>query len=224
VNGELPPGRSRADETEDIDLDEDLDEFLEAWDEVDRAAAAVLCNALGDISGRVAPSDTVAAIASGVRDGLRERHHPFGWIRRAAALEEEPLPADDTELLLRCAAATISPQQEAGLDVEEEALLVSLEHADWLGAIISVTRRGPGEDASPKALVEGICTCPEVELESDLDLDEESHLETAFWIVALPWHVLGLTDRDQRLTSLGAWVLPRALARAWGANFDAGGD
>jgi hypothetical protein len=45
-------------------------------------------------------------------------------------------------------------------------------------------------------------------------------LEAAFWIVSLPWHVLGLTDPDQRLTPLGAWLLPRALARAWGADFD----
>ena len=43
---------------------------------------------------------------------------------------------------------------------------------------------------------------------------------TAFWIVALPWQLLGLIDRDQRLTALGEWVLPRALARARGGDFD----
>jgi len=79
-----------------------------------------------------------------------------------------------------------------------------------------------GGDASPAALVEGIRACPEVELEADLDLDDEADLETAFSILALPWHVLGVTDRDERLTALGAWILPRALARAWGSDFDAG--
>ncbi len=113
-----------------------------------------------------------------------------------------------------------SVRQETGLDVEEESLLLSLEHADWLGAIISVVRDGPGTDASPDALVDGIRNCPELVIESDLDLEEESHLEAAFWIVALPWQVLGLIDPDQRLTELGEWVLPRALARAWGGNFD----
>jgi hypothetical protein len=61
-----------------------------------------------------------------------------------------------------------------------------------------------------------------VELDPDYDFDDEAHVQTAFWILALPWHVLRLTDRDQRLTDLGAWVLPRALARAWGADFDTG--
>jgi hypothetical protein len=32
---------------------------------------------------------------------------------------------------------------------------------------------------------------------------------------------LGVLDEDERLTRLGAWVLPRALARAWGSRFDA---
>ena len=48
------------------------------------------------------------------------------------------------------------------------------------------------------------------------------HLQTAFWILVLPWHVFGVTDREQRLTALGAWILPRALARAWGSDFAAG--
>jgi hypothetical protein len=123
--------------------------------------------------------------------------------------------------LIRLAAATISPQEETGLDVEEESLLFSLEHADWIGAIVSVVRAGAGANASPDALVDGIRDCPEVELESEIDIDDESHLEAAFWIVAVPWQILGLIDPDQRLTELGEWVLPRALARAWGGDFDA---
>jgi hypothetical protein len=101
-----------------------------------------------------------------------------------------------------------------------ESLLLSLEHADWLGAIISAMRDGPGADASPDALVDGIRNCPEVVSESGIDSDEESRLEAAFWIIALPWQVMGLIDADQRLTALGQWILPRTLARAWGSNFD----
>src|SRR5450755_5031376 len=61
--------------------------------------------------------------------------------------------------------------------------------------------------------------------QSDPDLDDESHLETAFWKVALPWQALGLIDRDQRLTALGEWVLscalaPRARSRARDGDFD----
>ena len=204
----------------DFEFDEELEEqWLEEWDQLDREAVDVLRRALNDHRGAPAPAG-LAAATSAVRAGLTEDHHPFAWIRQAAGLERDQRPDDDAELLVRCAAATIAPQEETGLDVEEEALLLSLEHADWLGAIVSVVRAGPGADASPDDLVKGIQNCPEVELESELDLDDESHLETAFWIVALPWQVLGLTDRDQRLTALGAWVLPRALARAWGGDFD----
>jgi hypothetical protein len=203
-------------------LDEDLEAFFEAWDEADREAAALLCTALDRLRGQPAPKEELAAGAAELRDGLSERYHPFAWIRSAAGLDAEPFPDDGAELVLRCTAATISPREETGLDPEEEATLLTLEHADWLGAIVSVVRRGPGADASPEALVESISACPEVELDDELDVDDEAHLETAFWIVALPWQVLGLTDRDQRLTALGAWALPRARARAGGADCDAG--
>jgi hypothetical protein len=123
--------------------------------------------------------------------------------------------------VLRCAAATISPLDDPGLDPEEEASLDSLEHADWLGAIVSLVRAGRGAEASTKQLVEGIRTCPEVEIPSELDFDDVLFIETAFSIIVFPWFALGLTDRDERLTPIGAWVLPRALARAWGSDFDA---
>jgi hypothetical protein len=204
------------------DLDEQLEEqWLEEWDEADGDAVELLREALHEHRGQAPPAKHVATAAARVRAGFREGHHPFDWIRQAAGMIDEPEPDADPELLVRSAAATISPVEETGLDVEEEALLLSLEHADWGGAIISIVRDGSGADASPDALVNGIRDCPEVELESDLDLDDESHLEAAFWIVALPWQVLGLIDRDQRLTPLGEWVFPRALARAWGGDFDA---
>ena len=205
----------------DVDLDDDLEEFLEAWDAADGQAAALLCTALDHLRGQTPPDEELAAAAAALREGLRERYHRFAWIRSAAGLETEPFPDSDVELVLCCAAATISPREETGLDPEEEATLLTLEHADWLGAIVTVVRRGPGADASPEALVDGIGSCPEVELEDGLDPDDEAHLETAFWILALPWQMLGLTDRDQRLTPLGTWILPRALASAWGADFDA---
>lgn len=213
-------GNSSEEGFADLDFDEELEEqWLEEWDQVDREAVDLLRRALRDRRGATAPA-ALAEAASTVREGLAKGDHPLGWIGQAACLDREPPPDDDAELLIRCAAATISPQEETGLDIEEDSLLLSLEHADWLGAIVSAVRAGPGSDASPNSLVDRIRNCPEVELGSDLDLDDESHLEAAFWIVSLPWHVLGITDPDQRLTPLGAWLLPRALARAWGGDFD----
>jgi len=213
VSSEGSPRPTPPSEPEEFDLDAGLEEFLEAWDEADRDAAAVLRNALAHLREQPPPSQELAVVAPRLRDGLRDGSHPFGWVRKAAGREAEPLPESDVELVLACAAATISPREETGLDPEEEATLLTLEHADWLGAIVSVVRAGPGSDASPEALADGIRVCPEVELPPDFDLADDAYAETAFWILALPWHVLGLTDRDQRLTPLGAWILPRALAR-----------
>jgi hypothetical protein len=154
-----------------------------------------------------------------VRAGLESGRYPFDWISSAAGFRGA-LPTDDRELLLACTASTISPQEETGLEVEEEAMLMSLEHADWLGAIVSAVRRGPGTLATARDLTAGIRTCPEVD-SVGVDEDDERFVETAFEMVTLPWNALGLIDRDERLTVLGAWMLPRALARSWGTEFDA---
>ena len=52
------------------------------------------------------------------------------------------------------------------------------------------------------------------------DPDEDAVVKLAFISVSLPWICLGFLDEDERLTALGAWALPRGLARAWGAEFD----
>lgn len=209
------------DEDDELDLNDELeDQWIAEWGQADRDAVEVLRSALRQFRVQPQPGHELTEAAATVRSRLQQGGHPLDWVRQAAAMNNHPAPDDDAELLIRLATATISPQEETGLDVEEESLLLSLEHADWLGAIISTVRDGPGRDASPDALVDGIRNCPEVVSEPGIDFEEESHLEAAFWIIALPWQVLGLIDPDQRLTALGQWILPRALARAWGANFD----
>lgn len=84
-----------------------------------------------------------------VRGRLEDRDGSLDWVRQAADLGNAPMPEHDTELLVRLTAATISPQEETGLDTEEEALLLSLEHADWLGAIVSLVRGGAGPTPRP---------------------------------------------------------------------------
>jgi len=205
----------------DID-DRELDQFIADWEAVDRQAARVLREALGEHRGARVPGGDPDAISSRIREGLAAGVYPFDWIGRAAGLDREPPPDDGTELLIRCVAATISPREETGLDPEEEAMLSSIEHADWIGAIVSAVRAGPGADASTRSLVAGIAACPEVELGPGGDSDDEvAFLEAAFSVLAAPWRVLGMIDGEERLTDLGAWTLPRSLARAWGSDFDA---
>src|SRR3954471_5877783 len=113
MSAKRPPPGEPPDEPE-LDLDDDIEESLDAWDTADREAAAVLCGALDHLRGQPAPGEALAAAADRLHDGLRERYHPFGWIRKAPGLEQEPLPDSDVELVLRCTAATISPREETG--------------------------------------------------------------------------------------------------------------
>jgi hypothetical protein len=220
VGDETPdPGPS-----EGFDLDDrELDELISDWEKVDRQAARVLCAALAEHRGVPIPAGEADAMAPRIRDGLADGTYPFDWIGRAAGFGGEGLPGDEAELLLRCTAATISAREEAGLDAEEESMLMSIEHADWLGAVVSAVRAGPGAEVSPRSLVAGIEACPEVESGPGRDFEDDVvFLAAAFSILASPWRALGLVDRDERLTALGTWVLPRSLARAWRSDFDAG--
>lgn len=202
--------------------DAELDQLIADWEVVDREAARVLREALAEHRGAPIPSGEPGAIGPRIREGLAAGVYPFDLIGRATGFDREALPDDGAELLLRCTAATISPREETGLDPEEEAMLTSVEHADWLGAIVSAVRVGPGADASPRSLVAGIAACPEVDPGPGGDLDDDvAFLEAAFSILAVPWLALGMIDREEHLTALGVWTLPRALARAWGSDFDA---
>ena len=138
----------------------------------------------------------------------------------AAGWSSERLPQDDIELWLGGAGSLISPREDPGLDAEEEAAIVALEPADWVGAIIGVVREGVGSDASPEALVGYIDDCPEVE--GVVDPDEAALVETAFELILPAWEAAGAVDQNRRLTPLGRWGLPRALAWAFDHDFDDG--
>jgi hypothetical protein len=202
----------------DEELDEDVEELLAAWDVADEDAASILCEALRDHRGAEPPP--LDGVAGRLRDDIRARRDPAAWMHRGSGMGAK-LPAEDAELLLRCLQAVVAGPEDRGLDVEEETMLDTLEHADWLGAVVSLVRAGPGASADPGAIVRGISHCPEVNIPEGVDDLEQSHLEASFSIVSLAWLVAGCVDRDERLTDVGEWALPRALARAWGADFDA---
>jgi hypothetical protein len=156
-----------------------------------------------------------------VREGLSGGLYPFDWIRAAAGFGEAP-PAEPAELIIGAVAATINPREETGLEAEEESLLLTLERADWLGAVVELVRAGAGAPARPRDLVAAIHRCPEVEVSPEVDPDDDALTETGFQLVTLAWLALGVLDDRDRLTSVGAWALPRGLARAWRSDFDEG--
>jgi hypothetical protein len=57
-------------------------------------------------------------------------------------------------------------------------------------------------------------------VEGEVDEDDRRLIEAAFDLLVPVWQVVGALDAEQRLTELGRWGLPRALAWAWGADFD----
>jgi len=52
------------------------------------------------------------------------------------------------------------------------------------------------------------------------DEDDRVLIEAAVDLLVPVWQAVGALDVEQRLTDLGVWGLPRALAWAWGASFD----
>jgi hypothetical protein len=205
--------------TDDDALDDaELDAWLAEEEAADRGAAHLLREALSGARGVPAP-EGVAASAARVRAGLFGGADPLAWVLLAAGFGDA-LPAQDDELLLAAVAGTISPREETGLDAEEESLLLTLERADWLGAVVELVRAGPGAPARPADLVAAIHRCPEVEVGPDVEPEDDELTEAGFALVATAWLALGVIDDDDRLTPLGTWALPRALARAWGSDFD----
>ncbi len=73
--------------------------------------------------------------------------------------------------------------------------------------------------ASPEKLVSYSNDSPEVE--GVIDTDDEALIRTSFELVLPAWESAGAIDAARRLTALGRWGLPRALAWAWDHDFGA---
>ena len=162
------------------------------------------------------PQSALTDAAAQLRQGLGTDAKPFRYMRRAQTLAAE-LPAEDVDLVVCAAAAFITPRG-IGLAPEDVDRIASLEKADWFGAVVGLVRGGAGTSASPARLVQAINECPEVDGQvSPVDADP---VEAAFELVLPAWEAAGVVDADWRVTTLGCWVLPRALAAAWGGNVD----
>lgn len=197
--------------------DEDDELFLAEWDAAEQAAVELLRKALPGALGAPPPEPDLHQAAASIRDGVRQSRWPHQHIAAAAGWTGAP-PRSDSQCCVEAAGALIGMYEESGLDDDEAATIMALEHADWLGAVIGLVRGGPGTAAAPRNLVALINDCPEVD--GIVDPDETSILEAAFDSVLYSWEAAGVVDDNRRLTALGSWLLPRALAWAWDADFD----
>ncbi len=215
-HGQAPPQYPIVEDDWDEEADGD-EELLAQWEQAEAEAVEVLGQALPAHTRAPLPARDLAAACQRLRAGLGEQDPQFTTIRRAAGLDP-PLPADDAELWLAAAGALIAMREPSGLDSELEAAVMALELADWVGAVVGLVRGGVGASAEPAALVAAIDDCPEVD--GTADPDDAGLIELAFEVVLPTWEAVGAVDGDRRLTALGAWGLPRALARAWGRDLD----
>lgn len=197
--------------------DEDDEQFLAEWDAAEQHAVQVLRKALANFLGAPPPEPDLRHAAAAIRDGVRQNGWPHRHIAGAAGWTGSP-PRHDQQCCVEAAGALIGMREESGLADEEVATIMALEHADWLGAVIGLVRSGPGAAAGPRDLVRLIHDCPEVD--GLVDPDETTILEGAFDSVLYSWEAACVVDDNRQLSVLGSWLLPRALAWAWNADFD----
>ncbi len=112
------------------------------------------------------------------------------------------------------AAGLVRLQVAPPIDRAELEALVSLEWADWLGAVIGLVRAGAGTHVSPSGLVDHVNRCPEVTTE--IPRRDRPWFESAFAVVLDHWREAGIVDADNRLTPKGERALPASLRLAWG--------
>lgn len=197
--------------------DAEDEQFLTEEAEAEAAAVELLRRALPHLRTLPPPEDDLLAAAEAVRAGVAARVVPFPQLAAAAGWVGPP-PSDDAELWLDATGALVAMRGEAGLPIDDEAAVLALQWTDWLGAVVGLVRAGIGASGRAPDLVGHIAGCPE--LDNGVDELDRPLLEQAFEVVLPTWQATSALDAERRLTPLGQWGLPRALAWAWNGDFD----
>ncbi|MGV9376703.1 hypothetical protein ACWDRB_12860 [Nonomuraea sp. NPDC003707] len=212
--------------------DELDEESFAIWDEEEAFALSELRRIVAGLPAQPElPAGELDAAAARLRTLLTLPGYPANVLRACAGFEEGPMPDDDGELWLAVAAGIagpISDLSESGdlleefvdLDGEltlEDATLANLcaiQHADWLAGVAALARLGPGVLASPERMARLIAESEDIDVDEQ-DVDDLNATESLFGSVVSLWGYLGIVDKDEVLTPLGWWGLPKALERAW---------
>ncbi len=197
--------------------DQDDDELLAAWAEVDRRAADVLRTACAAVLQEAPPQPDLAEEAGSLRRRIEASARSVHYFDAACGWAGAP-PEDDVQAWLQALASTISPPEDTGAAAEEQAAVLSLQHADWLGGIVGLVRRGVGAEFDAEGWSQDLAALPEVEDESEDPDDDVTAFSMAVEVLAPLWETLGVVDEDRRLTPVGRWGLPHALLSAWEAE------
>lgn len=192
-------------------LDEDLLDDLDDWEAAEASSWEIVADAITAIERR--PDADALAEAT-----ARLRTRDDSWTAQVlwAAADVDPTnPPDDDEVLwVALAAGVVAPLEGVPLDADRAGAWAALEPADWAGAVIELVRAGPGAVVTPATVLEAIARCPEVE-EDQLSAEGEETMLAGLEVIIDLWRALGVVGPDDRLTPLGHWGLPEALAEAW---------
>ena len=200
-----------------LDDDDDDEAFIESLEAADREAVEQLMRALPGLRNLPAPPELHSAAVE-LRRRFRERDPELRPVSRANGWSRR-LPSDDRQLWMETVGGLIAVKNRTGLPPEEESLLMTMEHADLLGAVLSAVRAGAGSCADAEELTRNITVAPR--FDGEVDENDRGLIEAAFGLIVPIWRAAGALDAETRLTELGLWGLPRALAWAWGGDFDA---
>jgi hypothetical protein len=200
---------------EDFWGDDEDDEFLQEWREVDQQAAQMLRETCADTLAAEPPQHGLATASERLRDGMASHRWPFDYFADACGWRSGEIPADDRSLWIDAAAATISPPEDPGSSAEELASVAALMHADWFGLVVGLVRRGAGARFDGDSVTRDIANCPELDDESDDPGGDAAVYDSAAAFLVPLWQGLGILDEAELLTALGAWGLPHALHQVW---------
>jgi hypothetical protein len=209
--------------------DEQDAELFAVWDEEEAYALDELRRILGELPEPPYPAVDLRVAAGRLRETLAADGYPGNVLRACAGFDDGELPPDDEDLWLSVMAGIAAPvsdlpeEEDAArfFDMDGElshedsviASLCAIHHADWLAAVTTLVRYGPGVLASPERIARFVA-----DSEDGSDQDEPYDLEATemlFTAVTPLWAQLGVLDRTEVLTPLGWWGLPQALIRAW---------
>ena len=161
--------------------------------------------------------DEYQAGLSGVDDDLDRAEEGLRaqWVAFRAQLVD--LLRTSLDSLRRAAAPAVLSDRDAAIDSLASTLDPALDEwsrlgqTDLLRVVSMLCIEGVGADADAERLTRAV----EPEQGTATVVTRE-----AFDQAVATWREFGVVDDATRLTPVGRWVLPRALARAWGGDFD----
>lgn len=201
----------RSDTTADHAVDEDW--LTAKWTAAKLRAAGSLRGLFADRRGRPAPADAVEAAHARLADAVADP--AVARLLAVAGIDAADLDGADSDVLVELVAASIRESEPDQPGDEERPADGVIEHPEWNAIVGRLVVDGSGADVTPAALARRV-----VDLFEGPRREDPDALAGALEGLLPAWQAAGVVDDERRLTELGAWLLPRAVCRAWGTDFD----